>query len=295
MQPRFSIIIPSWNNLPFLKLCVASIRRNSATDHQIIIHVNEGRDGTLEWVRSEGIDHTYTEKNVGVCLSCNMMRTLVQTDYIFYLNDDMYLLPGWDTALADEIATLPDNRFYLSGTMIQPHNYLDVGVLADYGDTIETFDEERLLREYMKYPKADWRGATWPPNLMHRDMWDIVGGYSIEYTPGMYSDPDLTAKLYMAGVRHFKGLGNCRAYHFETKSTGRVRRNKGNIQFLMKWGITNSVLRRYITHLGQPFETTLPLEEPTATAMKKHRLRSRLKAAWSILTGRQFGPVEPLE
>ena len=31
-------------------------------------------------------------------------------------------------------------------------------------------------------------------------------GYSIEYSPGMYSDPDFTAKLYMCGVRFMKGL-----------------------------------------------------------------------------------------
>ena len=28
-EPLFSILIPSWNNLAFLKLCVASIRKNS--------------------------------------------------------------------------------------------------------------------------------------------------------------------------------------------------------------------------------------------------------------------------
>ena len=45
---RFSILIPTWNNLEFLKICIGSIRRNSTFDHQIIIHVNDGSDGTLE-------------------------------------------------------------------------------------------------------------------------------------------------------------------------------------------------------------------------------------------------------
>ena len=289
MTLPFSILIPTWNNLPFLKLCVASIRRNSAAQHQIIIHVNDGSDGTLEWVRSEGLDYTHTDSNVGVCLAVNMMRTKVKTDYLFYLNDDMYLLPGWDTALSDEVNRLPDNRFFLSGTMIQPHKSLDVGILANYGDTIESFDEERLLREYMSYPLEDWRGATWPPNLVHRDIWDLVGGYSIEYTPGMYSDPDFSAKLYMAGVRHFKGLSACRAYHFETKSTGRVRRNEGHIQFLLKWGISNSIFRRQYTRLGTPW-AALPTEE--GKGAPKRRLICRLKAAGRLLAGRQFGPLD---
>ena len=291
MNTPFSIIIPSWNNLPFLKLCVRSIRENSATEHQIIVHVNDGSDGTLDWVRSEGIDHTHSDHNIGVCMSCNMMRTLVKTDHILYLNDDMYMLPGWDKALWKELESLPDNRFYLSGTMIQPHNKLDVGILADYGDSIETFDEARLLREYKDMKIDDWRGATWPPALLHRDMWDMVGGYSIEYTPGMYSDPDLTAKLWMAGVRHFKGLADCRVYHFETRSTGRVKKNNGNLQFLMKWGMTNSTLRHNLTGLGTAWDN--PFE--TIPRRKFDNIRCRIKAAFSLLTGKQFGPVEKLE
>lgn len=291
MSTPFSIIIPTWNNLPFLKLCVASIRKNSATQHQIIVHVNEGSDGTLQWVQDQGLDYTYSQHNIGVCLACNMMRTKVKTDYILYLNDDMYVLPGWDTALAAEVASLPDSRFFLSGTMIQPHNSLDVGILANYGDSLETFDEERLLREYMSHPMHDWCGATWPPNLMHRDLWDLVGGYSIEYTPGMYSDPDLTAKLWMAGVRHFKGLANCRVYHFETRSTARVRKNNGHLQFLLKWGITNSSLRRNLTRLGQPWSSLPPTDHHPLTTT---HLKERLKAAFAILTGKQFGPIQPL-
>lgn len=289
MQPAFSIIIPTWNNLPYLKLCVASIRKNSSFGHQIIVHVNEGTDGTLEWVKSEGLDFTYSEQNIGICLACNMMRTRVKADYILYLNDDMYLLPGWDKALMDEIKAMPDNRFFLSGTMIQPHNRLDVGILANYGDSVETFEEERLLKEHMQYPLSDWRGATWPPNLLHRDIWDLVGGYSIEYSPGMYSDPDLTAKLWMVGIRRFKGVANCRAYHFETKSTLRVTKNQGHLQFLFKWGLTNRMMRRHLTHLGTPYD------QPTTPSRLKSRWVCRLKAAWAIVTGKQFGPVKPLQ
>ena len=54
----FSILIPTWNNLPFLKICVDSIRKNSTYRHQIIVHVNDGSDGTLEWVRQQGLDYT---------------------------------------------------------------------------------------------------------------------------------------------------------------------------------------------------------------------------------------------
>lgn len=288
---RFSIIIPTWNNLPFLRLCVDSIRRHSSEEHQIIIHVNEGSDGTLEWVREQGFDYTWSERNVGVCIACNMMRAKVQTDYILYLNDDMYVLPGWDTALAAEVDALPDNRFFLSSTMIHPRKPENIGIVADYGDSLETFEEERLLREYAALPCADWRGATWPPNLLHRDIWDLVGGYSIEFSPGMGSDPDLTAKLWMIGVRHFKGLADSRVYHFETKSTERIRQNDARMQFMLKWGVANSVLRDQLTLLGQPWET--PSTHSPIT--KGTRLRYRLKVIINLIKGKQIGPIEPLQ
>lgn len=289
-EPLFSILIPTWNNLPFLKLCIRSIREHSQYSHQIIVHVNDGSDGTLDWVKNAGVDYTHTEENVGVCLAMNMMRSKVRTKYIFFVNDDMYLLPGWDTAMWNEISSLPDNKFYLSGTMIQPHWPLDVCINADYGTTPETFREEALLKEYKSYHKDDWQGATWPPNIVHVDTWDLVGGYSIELTPGMYSDPDFTAKLWLAGVRYLKGLGDCRVYHFETKSTGRVKKNDGSLQFLLKWGMTNSTLRRNISRIGEPFEKD-KVGLIHKNGLRKDRLRSRLKALWMIAT-KGFGILQ---
>ena len=100
----------------------------------------------------------------------------------------------------------------------------------------------------------------------------------------------MTAKLWKVGVRHFKGLSACRVYHFETKSTHRVCRNDGHTQFLLKWGFPNSVLRKQLTRLGEDFTP-----EPPETESEKpigSRFKYRLKAAWALLTGRQFGPLD---
>lgn len=117
----FSILIPTWNNLDFLKLCIESIRKNSCFQHQIIVYVNDGSDGTLDWVRSmEGLDFVHSPNNVGICLALNALRPLVKTDYVLYMNDDMYVCPQWDKYLWKEIEKLTDNKFFLSSTLIQP-------------------------------------------------------------------------------------------------------------------------------------------------------------------------------
>ena len=60
----FSILIPSYNNLEYLKLCINSILKNSKYNHQIIIHVNEGSDGTLEYVKENKITLIIVEHNI---------------------------------------------------------------------------------------------------------------------------------------------------------------------------------------------------------------------------------------
>jgi len=44
--PDISVVIPTWNNLDMLKLCLRSVREHSELSHQVVVHVNEGTDGT---------------------------------------------------------------------------------------------------------------------------------------------------------------------------------------------------------------------------------------------------------
>ncbi len=254
----FSIIIPTWNNLPFLKLCVESIKNNSDYTHQILIHVNEGSDGTLNWVKENKLEYTYSNSNVGICKAVNQVSVLAKWDYIAFMNDDMYVLPGWDKYLADEVNALDTDCFMLSSTMIEPWDTKNKCVIvADYGSTAEKFNREGLLKEYASLAKNDWSGSTWPPNIVHRKWWEKVGGYSEEFSPGMSSDDDFAMKMWANGCRIFKGVGKSRVYHFISKSTGRVKKNDGRKQFLQKWGIKQSTFHKYYIKRGEPYIGTL--------------------------------------
>ena len=279
-KPLFSILIPTWNNVAFLKICVDSIRKNSKYNHEILIHVNDGSDGTLEWVKAEGLKYTHSAENIGVCFALNGLRPLATTDYILFMNDDMYVLPDWDANLYEEIERIGHKMFFLSSTLIQPRPFFCKSVIApaDYGQTVETFDEQRLLKEYKSLEHYDWKGSTWPPNVVHKDIWDLVGGYSIEYSPGMYSDPDFSAKLWKAGVRIFKGVDKSRVYHFEARSTHRIVKNDGSTQFLRKWGITSASFMRDVLQRGEPWDS----KQDTSAALKKDLTRSKFKKALTI-------------
>ena len=248
----FSIVIPSWNNLPYLRLCVESLRRNSRHAHQILVHVNDGSDGTREWIAREGIEHTASSENLGICYAVNLAASRARTGYVMYLNDDMVAAPGWDAALENALARVGGRQmFMLSGTMIEPFESGNrCVVVADYGREPSAFDFERYCATAQARARSDWLGATWPPTLVSRDLWHRVGGYSTEFSPGMGSDNDFSMKLWQAGCRVFLGVGGSLFYHFARASTSRIRKNDGRRQFLLKWGMTQSAFDRYLLRRG---------------------------------------------
>lgn len=275
-EPAFSIIIPSWNNIDYLKLCLNSIRKNSDLNHQIIIILNEANDGSLEWVQEQSdIDYIHAKENIGICYGLNSTRSLIKAEYILYANDDMYFLPHWDSFLIDEIKKIGHQEFMLSATMIEPFETGNNSVIvAPFGENIEDFKEEQLLATFESFEKEDWKGSTWPPNVIHRDLWDLVGGMSTEFHPGMYSDPDLSKKLWDAGVRYFKGVGKSRVYHFGSKSTGRVKKNKGAHTFLMKWGMTSGSFTKDILQRGTDFNQNSHSAQPSSSKKVLNKLKS---------------------
>ncbi len=275
----FSILIPTWNNLDYLKNCISSIRKNSSFQHQIIVHINEGKDDTLNWVQTQAdIDYVFSETNIGICYALNLCRELVTTSYIVFLNDDMYVCKDWDKYLMDEIVAINHPYFFLSSTLIEP---LETGnpcvIVKDYGRDIESFDEEKLLTESDQLFKNDWQGATWPPNIVHVSVWDLVGGYSVEFTPGFYSDPDFSMKLWQAGIRLFKGVGKSKAYHFGSRSTKRFIKPKGYYTFINKWGMSSSTFTKYYLRRGNKF-TGLTAEVKLSALQKIKNLIKRFSA-----------------
>ena len=254
----FSILIPTWNNLEYLQLCIMSIKKNSHYSHQIIVFINEGADGTLEWIKEQDdIDYVYSEINVGVCYALNGCRDLVSTSYVLYINDDMYVCPDWDKYLYDEINAIGHPYFFLSATAIEPKASSVCAIEGSFGTDIHSFEEERLLNQYQDFQFNDWQGSTWPPNVVHISVWDLVGGYSVEFSPGMYSDPDFSMKLWNLGVRIFKGVSKSRVYHFGSKSVKRVKRNAGYYTFISKWGMPSSGLTSKILKRGQKYNGEL--------------------------------------
>ena len=59
-----SIIIPTFNNIKYLELCINSLKKNSHFNNQILLHINEGTDGSIELVKKNNLQYTLSPVNV---------------------------------------------------------------------------------------------------------------------------------------------------------------------------------------------------------------------------------------
>ncbi len=258
----FSILIPTYNNIEYLKICLDSIKKNSNFDHQIIVHVNEGNDGTIEYLKKNNVEHTFSKKNIGMSSALNTASRLSKFDYILISHDDFYYCPNWDIEFKNELEFLNHKNFYLSGTMVnavskfEKNDYSKPPVF-NAGLTYEDFDEIKLLKNLNEIKTFDFQGSTKHPALVHVDIWNKVGGWSDDFFPTGGDDSDFTIKLWNEKVRIFKGLGKSSVYHFGSITTRKKDKNlftylgsRGNKIFLQKWKIGINFFEHFYLRSG---------------------------------------------
>ena len=107
-----TIVIPTFNNLEYLKICIESIKKNSSYTHDIKLHINDGNDGTLDYAKQNKIDFTHSKQNIGLCSAINKVCSIVNDEYILYAHDDMYFCPDWDVSLINEIKNIEHDNFF---------------------------------------------------------------------------------------------------------------------------------------------------------------------------------------
>ena len=53
--------------MKYLKICLESIKKNSRYEHDLIVHANEGSDGTLKYLTNNKIKFSHSVENLGLC------------------------------------------------------------------------------------------------------------------------------------------------------------------------------------------------------------------------------------
>ena len=258
---NFTILIPTYNNLKYLRLFCESIKINSKFNHQLIFHINDGSDGSYDYINNNKYQFTHSKTNIGLCSAIKEASKLIKNQYVLYAHDDMYFCKNWDQFLIEEVQKQNNNLFYFSGTNI---SYKDGILNFDCGNTPENFDQIKFDNFCEKDNSPDLQGSHWAPHLIHRDLWSKVEGFSIEFDPGDGSDPDLCMKLWNEGVRTFKCISRFKVYHFGSVTTRKrdININNGTKKFLLKFGFNPRFFRKYYLRGDDKIKYSGPLNDP---------------------------------
>jgi GT2 family glycosyltransferase len=249
----FSILIPTYKNFEYLKICIKSLKKNSTYNNQIIVHINTEDPETERFLSDCKITFTKSVNNYGMPKSLNTASMFANQKYIVISHDDFYYCPNWDEYLMNAIREGNSQFFLYTGLMIGPKQPVE----CNYGETYKNFNETSLIKNYNTFPHYDFTGSTKHPAVLKKELWDRVGGWSEEFYPTGGDDTDFLVKLWNIGVRDFKGVHKSRVYHFgsittrkKIESKNNYLGSKANTIFLKKWGFTIHFFEKFYLRSG---------------------------------------------
>ena len=250
MKP-ISFIIPSRNNLKYLKQAYESIRKNQSVEHEICIADDASTDGTMEWVLVQMKRDKWLKLHVNkgperlghTILYDTLINDYATHDRVMIFHADMYLTPNSDK----EIDKYLKEGVVVSLTRIEPPLHPDgpEKILLVYGIEPEEFKEDELLetvediqtgRDGIKYgPLAlnqDTSEGIFAPWAIMKSDWDYIGGHDPIFAPQSKEDSDIFNRFYLAGyefVQVWRGLVyhmTCRGSRFKD---GAIRNPDGQV------------------------------------------------------------------
>ncbi len=120
---KVTIIIPNYNGCHFMEPCLASLKKQTYKDYQILVVDNASTDGTLEYVKEHypEIEVIALKKNYGFSKAVNVGIRRSTTPYVILLNNDTTTDPYYIEEMVRTIEKSP-RIFSVSSKMIQMYH-----------------------------------------------------------------------------------------------------------------------------------------------------------------------------
>ena len=172
----------------------------------------------------------------GQCGAVNAGVAITNTPWILITNDDMIFAPGW----LDDLFGFTSLQC-VSPLLVEPRPGAPTFIPYFCGGAGGDFDKQKFFDFANEHKGSGLRTGFNMPLLIKRELWDLVGGYDINYDPwGSNSDSDLEYKIKLSGVQPMQNMG-CFVYHFgQTSGTFESQNNeywlKNFAYFEQKWG-----------------------------------------------------------
>ncbi|MGO1043855.1 glycosyltransferase [Clostridioides difficile] len=238
-----SIIILTYNQIEYTKLCIESIRKFTPKDkYEIIIIDNNSSDGTVEWLKSQtDIKSVYNDKNLGFPKGCNQGIELAKGENILLLNNDIIVTPNWLYNLNK--ALWSQDNISAVGPITNACSYYQQ-INVDYKSIEDMFI---FAQKINKSNISSWKYRVKLVGfcmLIKKAVLDKIGTLDELFTPGNFEDDDLSFRMLEAGYK----LLLCEdtfIHHFGSVSFKENRNKYTDImdinrrKFKIKWGFNS--------------------------------------------------------
>ena len=108
LEPRVSVIIPNYNYVRSLGLCLDSVAGQTLAPHEVIVVDDGSTDGSLDVARrATGVTLLQTERNGGCAPARNLGVSRATGDVLFFLDSDVALAPDAIEAAVTELRRDP--------------------------------------------------------------------------------------------------------------------------------------------------------------------------------------------
>lgn len=220
--PLVSVVIPVYNKIEYTLACLDSIAEHPPSFPFEVIVVDDGSSDATQATLEERNDIVYVRnrENLGFVGSCNAGATAAKGRFLFFLNNDTTVVPGWLDSLVETVRR--DPTIGLAGSkLIYPD-----GRLQEAGGIVF---EDASGWNFGRFgsPDAPSYGylrdvdyCSGAAILVARDLFEELGGFDPLYKPAYYEDTDLAFKVReQAGLRTvYQPLSQI--FHFEGITSG---------------------------------------------------------------------------
>jgi GT2 family glycosyltransferase len=196
-----SIIIPTYNNLPYLKGCIASLIRHTEQPYEVIVIDNGSTDGTEAYLKSllgrQRLRYKRFNDNLGFAGGVNQGLLMAKGTSIVILNNDTVLTRNW---LANLLTCLHSSPTI--GLVGPVTNYLsnDQRINVNYRNLKEM---HAFAADYNQSDPARWRRSTDIMGFciaLRRDVLMRVGYMDEGYSIGTCEDVDFYLRIRLLGL-----------------------------------------------------------------------------------------------
>ncbi len=219
-HPRVSIVIPAHNHFDFTYACLRSILRHTdPVPYELIIGDDASVDATRQVeIVVKNIRLMRNRTNAHFIATCNKAAKLARGDYLFFLNNDTQVQPGWLSTLVELLDN--DPSIGLSGSkLVFPDGTLqEAGGIIWRDGSAWNYGRGRdpACPDFNYLRETDYiSGAA---IIIRRKLWEKIGGFASYLTQVYCEDSDLAFRVRELGYRvvyqpeslvmHFEGVTN---------------------------------------------------------------------------------------